>query len=404
MEPPISYPESDSYKGQTVYGKKRGCAGLGCFGIVGAIIVIVIIVIIGYFFAIPALMPNKISGDFLDAVIVPSKDGSQKLWILTDGSFNFIKTTKSPGRTSTGRECYFCKTWTYIIDPETENVEKKIKTPYEDIITQIDLVYHSGKVWEFTREYGENEPRIEAFDSETGEKVMDTKEFMRKFPVLAAGLAGSYYDEKDNTVKLKTKDGRDNLIYSLEDGKLYNDFKDFREAMMRDSSKFVISVLSSESSSGPRKKLYKIAGPKSKILDNKSSLESYAGNQKSLQFFTGGLSSEPMTDRVFLEGIIYHQDSDCAIVIHLDQLGKKSNRIMTSVDVKTGKEKWTLEQDKLFDDMKIDEEDDAFSSLFFTKDNIEVKRSGNLVVLQLKGEGIMGIDYSTGKKLWEIDI
>jgi hypothetical protein len=404
MEPPISYPESDSYKGQTVYGKKRGCAGLGCFGIIGAIIVIIIIVVIAYFFAIPALTPNKISGDFLDAEIVPSKDGSQKLWVLTDGSFNFIQTTKSPGRTSTGRECYFCKTWTYIIDPETENVEKKIKTPYEDIITQIDLVYYNGKVWEFTREYGENEPRIEAFDPVTGEKTSDTREFTGRFSELSAGLTEVHYDEHNNTVRLKTKDGRDNLIYSLEDGKLFKDHSDFRDAMLKDSSRFVFSVLSPENSSGPRKKLYKITGPKNKILDNKSSLESHAGNQKNLQFFTGGLTSEPMTERVFLEGIIYYQDSDCSIIIHLDQLGKKSNRIMTCIDIKSGKEKWTLEQDKLFDEMKIDEEDDAFSSLFFTKDDIEIKRRGNLVILQLKGEGIMGIDYSTGKKLWQIDI
>jgi hypothetical protein len=54
--------------------------------------------------------------------------------------------------------------------------------------------------------------------------------------------------------------------------------------------------------------------------------------------------------------------------------------------------------------MKIDEDDDTFSSLFFTKDKIEVKRSGNLVILQLKGQGIMGFDYNSGKKLFEIDI
>src|SRR4030095_3143244 len=116
MEPPVSYPQSDSFQGRKVYGKKSGCLGLGCFGIIGAVVVLVIIIVIGYFFALPALMPNKISGDFLDAVIVPSKDGTQKLWVLTDGSFNFIKTSKTPGRTSTGRSCYFCKTYTYIID------------------------------------------------------------------------------------------------------------------------------------------------------------------------------------------------------------------------------------------------------------------------------------------------
>jgi hypothetical protein len=77
---------------------------------------------------------------------------------------------------------------------------------------------------------------------------------------------------------------------------------------------------------------------------------------------------------------------------------------MSVVDIKTGKEKWTAGEDVLFDDMKIDEDDDTFSSLFFTKDKIEVKRSGNLVILQLKGQGIMGFDYNSGKKLFEIDI
>ena len=55
-------------------------------------------------------------------------------------------------------------------------------------------------------------------------------------------------------------------------------------------------------------------------------------------------------------------------------------------------------------EMKIDEEDDTFSSLFFTKANIDVKRSGNPVVLQLKNEGIMGFDFKTGKKLFKMDI
>ena len=402
MEPPVSYPASESYQGKKVYGKKSGCLGLGCFGIIGAIVILIVIGVVGYFFALPALTPNKISGDFLDAVIVPSKDGTQKLWVLTDGSFNFIQTTKSPGRTSTGRECYFCKTWTYIIDPKTEKVLTKIKTPYEDIITQIDLVYHDGKVWEFTREYGENEPRIEAFDSESGEKVMDTKQFMSKFPQLSSGLTGAWYDKDDNAVKLKTKDGQENLVYRLDDGKLYNDFKDVREALDKDSSRSYVCILSSENSSGPRKNLFKISGPKNKLLDNKSSLESYSRNPSSMKHYN--LSSEPLGDKIYLEGIMYHQDANCAIIIYLDQLGRKSNRIMTCVDLKTGKEKWTVGEDVLFDDMKIDEDDDTFSSLFFTKDKIDVKHSGNLVILQLKGQGIMGFDYSTGKKLFEMDI
>jgi hypothetical protein len=116
------------------------------------------------------------------------------------------------------------------------------------------------------------------------------------------------------------------------------------------------------------------------------------------------IDMEPVSEKVYLEGIIYYSDKDCAIIIHLDKLGKKSDRIMTCIDLKTKEEKWTVNQDEMDDVMKIDEEDDTFSSLFFTKDKIGVKRSGSLVVLQLKGRGITGFNYNTGKKIFEMDI
>ena len=47
---------------------------------------------------------------------------------------------------------------------------------------------------------------------------------------------------------------------------------------------------------------------------------------------------------------------------------------------------------------------DSFSSIFFTKDKIGVMRNGNLVILKLEGEGIMGFDFNTGKKLFTMDI
>lgn len=402
MEPPVSYPQSDSYQGRQVYGRKSGCSKFGCFGIFGGVAVIVVIIIIGYFFVFPALSPNSLSGDFLDMVIVPTKDGKTKMWVLTDGSFNFIQTTKSPGRTSTGRECYFCKTWTYIIDPETKKVLNKIKTPYEDIITQIDLVYYDGKVWSFTREYGENEPRIEAFDSETAEKVMDTKDFISKFPELSAGLTETHYDKETFTIRLKTKDGREG-IYDIATGKLYKDWSTFNKQGDKDSSIIMVAVLSPEdNSSSPRKKLMVAEGPKASIENNRSSLDHTSNDDHLRDYYK--INLRRLNEKIYLEGILYYTDNDCAIIIYLDKLGKVSDRIMTCVDLKTGKEKWTVTAENMFDEMKIDEEDDTFSSLFFTKNNIDIKRSGNLVVLQLKGKGIMGYDFQTGKKLFDFDI
>jgi hypothetical protein len=158
-----------------------------------------------------------------------------------------------------------------------------------------------------------------------------------------------------------------------------------------------------DNSSGPRKKLLIATGPRSSINSNMSTVERYTGKDDRLKEYYK-IDVMPASDKVYLEGIMYYSDEDCAVIIHLDKLGKVSDRIMTCVDLKTGKEKWSVTADDMFDEMKIDEEDDAFSSLFFTKSNIDIKRSGSLVVLQLKGEGIMGYDYSTGRKLFEMDI
>jgi hypothetical protein len=84
-------------------------------------------------------------------------------------------------------------------------------------------------------------------------------------------------------------------------------------------------------------------------------------------------------------------------------MGKKADRMMTCID-NTGKEKWTIPQSELFSKMKIDEEKNSSSSFSDTYDRIGVIRSGNLVVLKLENEGIMGFDYNTGKKLFTLDI
>jgi hypothetical protein len=403
MEPPVSYPQSDQYQGRKIYGKKSGCAKFSCVGVVGAIVILVIIGFAAYYFALPALMPNSLSGSFLNMVIVPTKDGKEKMWILTDGSFNFIQTTKSPGRTSTGRECYFCKTWTYIVEPTDQKVLKKSKTEYEDIITQIDMIYHKSAVWFITKEYGENEPLIEAYNSETGDKEMDTKDFIAKFPELSAGLAEVFYSKDDNYLRLKTKDGRERL-YSFDDSKFYKDYTELNKVQRKDSTIITVPILTSEdNSSSPRKKLLTATGPKASIRDNRSSFEHLSRDIEDIEKSYKIKIAQPL-EKIYLEGIMYYDDADCAIIIYLDKLGKKSDRLMSCVDLKTGKEMWTIQPDEMFDEMKIDEEDDTFSSLFFTKANIDVKRSGNLVVLQLKNMGIMGFDFKTGKKLFEMDI
>lgn len=401
----ISFPQGTNPSGdfQSSSVRKNRSSFIGCFGIIGLAIILIIIIIAGYFFIYPAMTPNKIRGGLLDFTIVPQKDGTSRLWVLTDGSFNFIQTTKSPGSYSTGRKCFFCKTWMYVIDPITQNVVKKTKTDYDDVITTTNLVYSKDKVYQITYGYGKNEPKIVVCNSETGEVIMETKDFIAKHSELSSGLANLNYDKEENLIRLDTKDGKTGVIYSLNNETLYPSYSDYIKELGKDSDNGSVFVLASEGSSGPRKVLYLVSGPNGSLAQNKSSLESYISNQSTLEFFVKGAKGQKLSDKIFLEGILYYQDKDCAIIIYLNQIGKKADRIMTCFD-NTGKEKWTIQQDELFKKMRVDEEKDSFSSIFFTKDKIGVNRSGNLVVLKLEGEGIMGFDYNTGKKMFTLDI
>lgn len=404
MEPQInygSYQNQNPIEKQKVYGRSFG--GGGCLKIIGPAILLVIIIIISIIFAYPALTPNTIHGDFMDMTIVPQKDGSQKLWILTDGSFTFIQTTKSPGSYSSGVKCYACKTWTYIYDPATEKILKKIKIEQQDVITHIDIIYNKGKIWVITGGYHENEPKIAVFDAETTEPVMDTKGFINKYPALSGGLDGVRYDEKEGTIVFKTKDGKDQVTYDIESEKIYDIPGEYDKVLSNSREPGYIAVLNPDKSAAARKRLFKVSGLRGKLNGKKSTLEHFTLENDILDK-RDSLTAERLTDKSFLEGIIYYQDNDCAIIIHLDQIGRKSNRMMTCVDLKTGRENWTIQQEDLFKRMKIDQDADSFSDLFFTKDKIKVRRSGNLVVLELKGEGLMGFDYDSGKKLWTLDI
>jgi len=403
MEPQINYGGGAPIGEQKIYGRSKTGGG-GCLKIFATLIVLVIIVVAGFYFVYPALTPNSIRGDFLDMAIVPQKDGSQDLWILTDGSFRFVQTTKSPGSYSSGVKCYFCKTWTYVYDPAAQKILKKIKTEQQDVITTMNIFYNNGKVYVVTGGYHDNEPKVEIYDAISSEIIMDTKQFAAKYPILSGGISNIRYDEKGSYIDFETKDGRKQITYGIESEKMYDNFADFDKD--KENLQNIVSVvaLSPEQGSGnSRKKLFRLTGKEGSINRKLSSVESFPISQGAITSYDS-ITAEPLGDRVYLEGIIYHQDKDCAIFIHLDVLGKKSNRMMTCIDIKTGKEKWTVQQDDMFKKMKIDENSDSFSSLFFTKDKIKVRRSGNLVILEMKGEGLIGFDYDTGKQLWKLSI
>jgi len=375
----------------------------GCLVKLMFIVGFVILALAGIFYLYPLATPDKIRGDIIDCALVGQKDGSNRLWILADGSFNYISTTKSPGHYSTGRKCKFCKAWLYEYDLAGGKVIRKIKIPYQDIIIRTGMFYDGDKIWHVADAYHLDDPKIQTFNVHTGAMIEDTAGFISRHPMLAAGIVKAWYDAKKEFITLDTKDGRTGLIYSVREQKLYPSYSVYYDKQRKDVSEREKYFLCAQDGQQTRKLLYRVKAMQRDLIWNESML------QHNCEHFMGKISSrlreaeaKRMSDMVFLRGIIYHQDQDGAIVIHVNQIDKKAHRIMTCID-REGKTKWVVPQSEMFKKMEINEDEGYFSSFSGTENKIRVIRSRNLVVLMLEGLGIMGFDYGSGKKLFTID-
>ena len=375
----------------------------GCLVKLTLIVLLIILVLVGIFYLYPLATPDKIRGDIIDCALVPQKDGSNRLWILTDGSFTYISTTKSPGHYSTGRKCKSCKAWLYEYDPLGGKVVRRIKIPYRDIIIRTSMFYNGDKIWHVADAYHLDEPKIQNFDVLTGTMVEDTAGFISRHPMLAAGLVKAWYDEKKDLITLDTKDGRTGLIYSLQEQKLYPSYSLYYDEQRKDVSEKEKFLLCAQDGQDTRKLLYRVKAAYRELIWNESRLQNNCDQiERKIPHRNGTIETRQMADTVFLRGIIYHQDQDGAIVLHLNQVDKKADRIMTCID-REGKTKWTVPQSEMFPKMQIDEDKGYHSTFGGTENKIKVIRSGNLVVLMLEGVGIMGFDYGSGKKLFTIE-
>ena len=372
---------------------------IGCTGV----ILVLILVAGGYFFLYPILTPDRIRGDLIDCVIVPQNAETGRLWILTDGSFNYISSTKTPGRYSIGRKCLSCKAWIYEYDPVREKVIRKIKVKYDDIIMNAGILYSKGTVYHVADAYRKGEARVLLYDAATGTMVGDTKSFISRHPELSGGITKARLDKNNRTMEFDTRDGKTNLVYSSEDERVYPSYSSFLDEQRKDTRETDMFFLCSEDSHDARKLLYRATGPRRQLLDRRSALErNCSGNMKHITRHIKGFTTQRMQDLVFLQGMIYHQDDEGAIIIHLNQTGRKADRIITCVD-HDGKIKWTVPQSELFDQLKIDEDRDVMTRVDLSKDKIAVLRSGNMVVLEVYQLGLIGFDHKTGKKIFTVN-
>jgi len=386
--------------------KPRKFKGWGCLALIFVPIVLAVLIIVAIFFIYPSLTPNSLSGDLVDMTYVPEGAGKGKLWIVSDGSFYYVSSYESPGHKEWGTECFFCKLYIYIYDPVEERIINEVQIDYDQVPPKPKLFYINGSVWKVSRDHLDNEPAIHQYNAETGEILLNTEGFVKKFPELGAGINELTINEEPLRLDLTTFDGRD-FMYSLKYDKLFANRKEMNKFFEKvDTATITVFVL--EAKSGARKKLYKIIGPKNEIAEEHITKSKIVGLERVLRRqFIGGkdqkITAELITpDRAFIEGVVLCNNNDAAIILYQNRIGKKADRILTCID-SDGKERWTVLPDKLFPELKIDKEEDPFSDIFFMRDAISASIEGNIVIFKLTPVGIIGFDFQTGKKLWTIE-
>ncbi|MBE2216821.1 MAG: PQQ-binding-like beta-propeller repeat protein [Ignavibacteria bacterium] len=343
---------------------------------------------------------ERFSGGFIDALPVTSTATTSRIFILTDASKTYIETTKRPGHYSTGVACIDCKTIVYIYDPVSNSITGSSEFKYPDVVTSTSIALNNGKVYQFIRSYHETQAGVNVYDALTGKLISETKDFIAVYPDLGSGITEVNYRAEDRYASFETKDGRKNLVFSVDHEKMYSSEKELKAALEKNSEgESYIYALANENNDA-RRQLYRITAPVKQILTHRSTLMSYAGREGMLKNYRA--TSEKASDKNYIEGIIYAQDEEFVFLVSLDEAGKKANRIFTCVDAKTGKELWSVQQDGLFDYMKIDEVQNSQQSLHSTKDKISVSRLENLVLLKFKGDGVLAFDTGSGNKLWSI--
>ncbi|NOS86695.1 MAG: hypothetical protein HOP31_16300 [Ignavibacteria bacterium] len=424
MEPQHNYTPGSSGMQQQIYGRKK--SKKGCF-IIGLLILLIFGGAGAYLiYFIYSKANNKLEeitdkfkdlkdkdrfignrnedkrfkGAFIDALIIPTTGTTSKVFILTDGSKTYIETKKRPGYYSTGAACIECKTTAYLFDPAGDKIISNTDFKFPDIITATDIVKKDDRIYQFTRSYGETPAGINIYDAVTGKLLSETGDFINTYPELSSGVTELSYRKEEKIVKFETTDGRKDITFSVDMLKIFKNDKDLRTAQENsvEGEAFIYAMANENNDS--RRQLYRITAPKKYIVSQASTLMSYSDRPNMLKQYKA--ASERVSGKSYIEGIIYFQDENNVFIVSVDKAGKKANRIFTCIDAVTGSEKWSVEQKELFDFLKIDEEQNSRQSFSSSKDKISVTSSGNLVLLKIKGDGVMAFETETGKKLWSI--
>jgi len=356
--------------------------------------------IASYYCILPSIFPNVLRGELQNIRVFPSSDGKYKLWIQNDGTLRFTSRTNNMGQISLKTVGWFCRTYSYVYDPVDEKVINGFKTSYDDLPPVSDIVYEKEKIWLVNSSSEGVPPEIRAYNSENYQQILNTQSFCEKNKELAAGIISVSVDnQKPVRFRISTKDGKE-IVYNPSDDKFFPNTIEFEKYYKQnDSTASGIFALVNEENSDKRKKLYYITGPKYDLYFSTSWADEIV--KQNMSAFKSMKPVEILPDKVFIEGNVLFTDDEIAVIVHQDNVGKTSNRMLTCVE-KSGKELWTVQQKDLFDELE-GKDDDSRTEMFFLRTQLDAQRAGNVVVFIYKSVGAIGFQLADGKKLWEYE-
>lgn len=356
--------------------------------------------IASYYYFLPSIFPKTFRGELQNIRAFPTADGKYKLWIQTDGTFRTTSRSNNMGQISLKTVGWFCRTYSYVYDPVAEDVLNGFKISFDDLPPVSDIVYEKGKIWLVNSSSEGVKPGINVYNSENYQQEMDIKSFCEKNQEVSSGIENVSVDfNLPVKLRISTKDGRE-LLYSIPDNKFFPSSVELEKYYRQNDT--ILSgtfALVDEENSDKRKKLYYLTGPKYELSFSYGWAKEII--KQNITAFRNLKAVEILSGKVFIEGNVLYTDDKIVVIVHQDNVGKTSNRMITCID-KSGKELWTVQQKDLFDELK-GREDDTMTEMTFLRTQLTVHRMGDDVIFIYKPVGAIGFQLADGKKLWEFE-
>jgi len=380
---------------QPISQKPKSRIGCFIFGIPIILFIVIIIFFLGKSFILPTFFTNDISGNLMDYTYVPETD---RLWIITDGSFHYISKTTTNNSVSMKSKGLFCKTWTYIFDPVKNVSDSMIKTKYEDLPPTYKLFYNNGKVWKVCSQNSGYDAEVYVYDAKTQQELLNTETFTKKFPMLNSGLTNLRVEVNPLSLYLDTKDGR-NVVYFIDKDTLFANSSDANKYINSSEEIYSDFGLGKDDQGNSRMKVFYGTGT---LYDVKNGMNTFIHSSKMITKNHRLEITDILPDKIFIEAVKLFSNRECCLIFHQDVAGDNSNRLLSCVN-SDGKIFWTKKQEELFDGLE-GRKDRSFSSMFFLKSHVSALKSGNLVIFKFDDGGLIGFDYATGKEMWRVKI